>query len=168
MKTAIAEAAKSVAIVRSGNFSLGVNLLLGMVGQAARQLGPEDWDIEIFEAHHRRKVDAPSGTALMLGEAAAKARGADLAEVAERGRDGQDRRAAKAPSAFQSCAAAASSASTASASSPRTRSSPSPTRPATAACSPAAPWPRPSGSQASRPASTTCRTSWGSLFGPMD
>ena len=88
-EAAIAEAAKSVAIVRSGNFSLGVNLLLGMVSQAARQLGPQDWDIEIFEAHHRRKVDAPSGTALMLGEAAAKARGADLAEFAERGRDGQ-------------------------------------------------------------------------------
>ena len=88
-EAAIAESAARVAIVRSGNFSLGVNLLLGMVGQAARQLGPEDWDIEIFEAHHRRKVDAPSGTALMLGEAAAKARGADLTEVAERGRDGQ-------------------------------------------------------------------------------
>jgi 4-hydroxy-tetrahydrodipicolinate reductase len=74
--------------VRSGNFSLGVNLLLGLVDQMARRLGPEDWDIELFEAHHRRKVDAPSGTALMLGEAAARARGVDLAKVAERGRDG--------------------------------------------------------------------------------
>ena len=74
--------------MRSGNFSLGVNMLLGLVAQAARGLGPDDWDIEVFEAHHRRKVDAPSGTALMLGEAAARARGVELAEVAERGRDG--------------------------------------------------------------------------------
>jgi 4-hydroxy-tetrahydrodipicolinate reductase len=88
-ETAIAEAAARVAIVRSGNFSLGVNLLLGLVDQAARRLGPDDWDIEIFEAHHRRKVDAPSGTALMLGGAAAGARGGDLAQLAERGRDTQ-------------------------------------------------------------------------------
>jgi 4-hydroxy-tetrahydrodipicolinate reductase len=88
-EAAIAAAAERVAIVRSGNFSLGVNLLLGMVGQAARILGPEDWDIEVFEAHHRRKVDAPSGTALMLGEAAAKARGVGLEQLAERGRDTQ-------------------------------------------------------------------------------
>ena len=86
---AIAAAAGRVAIVRSGNFSLGVNLLRGLVGQVARRLGPEDWDIEIFEAHHRRKVDAPSGTALMLGRAAAKARGGALDQIAERGRDTQ-------------------------------------------------------------------------------
>ncbi|HEX4198366.1 MAG TPA: 4-hydroxy-tetrahydrodipicolinate reductase [Caulobacteraceae bacterium] len=86
-EAAIAAAAAHVAIVRSGNFSLGVNLLQGLVGQVARVLGPEDWDIEIFEAHHRRKVDAPSGTALMLGQAAAKARGGDLDRLAERGRD---------------------------------------------------------------------------------
>jgi len=85
---AIAAAAKHIAIVRSGSFSLGINLLLGLVDQVARRLGPEDWDIEVFEAHHRRKVDAPSGTALMLGGAAAKARGVDLAKIAERGRDG--------------------------------------------------------------------------------
>jgi 4-hydroxy-tetrahydrodipicolinate reductase len=88
-EAAIAEAAARVAIVRSGNFSLGVNLLLGLVGQAARILGPDDWDIEVFEAHHRRKVDAPSGTALMLGRAAAAARGHELEELAERGRDTQ-------------------------------------------------------------------------------
>ena len=85
----IAEAATHVAIVRSRNFSLGVNLLRGLVDQVARRLPADDWDIEVFEAHHRRKVDAPSGTALMLGEAAAHARGADLKQLAERGRDTQ-------------------------------------------------------------------------------
>jgi 4-hydroxy-tetrahydrodipicolinate reductase len=84
----IARAAERVAIVRSGNFSLGVNLLLGLVQQAARTLPPRDYDIEVFEAHHRRKADAPSGTALMLGEAAAKARYAELADVAVYGRNG--------------------------------------------------------------------------------
>ncbi len=76
----IDEAAKRIPIVRSGNYSLGVNMLLGLVAQAARAL-PADFDIEVFEAHHRRKVDAPSGTALMLGEAAARGRGVDLADV---------------------------------------------------------------------------------------
>jgi 4-hydroxy-tetrahydrodipicolinate reductase len=84
----IAEAAKRIAVVRSRNFSLGVNLLMGLVEQAARSLRAEDWDIEVFEAHHRRKVDAPSGTALMLGDAAARGRGVDLPAVSERGRDG--------------------------------------------------------------------------------
>jgi len=77
-----------IAVVRSGNFSLGVNLLLGLVEQAARTLRAADWDIEVFEAHHRRKVDAPSGTARMLGEAAARGRGISLAGASERGRDG--------------------------------------------------------------------------------
>ena len=76
-EAAIAEAAKTLAIVKSGNFSLGVNMLAALVEQAAKRLGPE-WDIEIVEAHHRRKVDAPSGTALLLGEAAAEARGTHL------------------------------------------------------------------------------------------
>lgn len=79
-KVGIAEHAKRIAVVCSGNFSLGVNLLAAMVEQAAAKLGPQ-WDIEILEAHHRRKVDAPSGTALMLGEAAAKGRGAALKDV---------------------------------------------------------------------------------------
>jgi 4-hydroxy-tetrahydrodipicolinate reductase len=87
-ETAIAEAATRIAVVRSGNFSLGVNLLLGLVEQAARTLRAADWDVEVFEAHHRRKVDAPSGTALMLGAAAAKGRGVSLVAVSERGRDG--------------------------------------------------------------------------------
>lgn len=84
----IRDAARSIAIVRSGNFSLGVNMLVGLVAQAAQALPRETWDIEIFEAHHRRKVDAPSGTALMLGEAAAQGRGVSLAFVERRGRDG--------------------------------------------------------------------------------
>ena len=85
---AIDAAAAKVAIVRAGNFSLGVNMLIGLVEQAARALPAEGFDIEVFEAHHGRKVDAPSGTALMLGEAAAKGRGVDLGKVAKRGRDG--------------------------------------------------------------------------------
>ena len=80
-------AAKQVAVVRAGNFSLGVNLLTGLVRQAARAL-LADYDIEILEAHHRRKVDAPSGTALMLGEAAAQGRGIELASVSQTVRDG--------------------------------------------------------------------------------
>ncbi|RWM31689.1 4-hydroxy-tetrahydrodipicolinate reductase [Mesorhizobium sp.] len=82
----IADAARKIAILRSGSYSLGLNMLTGLVEQAARALGAEDCDIEIFEAHHRFKVDAPSGTALMLGEAAARGRGLD--EVAMRVRDG--------------------------------------------------------------------------------
>jgi len=84
----VQSAAQRVAIVRSGNFSLGVNVLAGLVEQAARRLSPEDWDIEILESHHRRKIDAPSGTALLLGEAAARGRSADLAQAAVRARDG--------------------------------------------------------------------------------
>lgn len=77
----ILKAAETVAIVRSGNFSLGVNILIGLVEHAALRLDARDWDIEITEAHHRRKVDAPSGTALMLGEAAANGRNEDLEDV---------------------------------------------------------------------------------------
>lgn len=81
-------AAARIAIVRSGNFSLGVNMLLGLVERAARALPAADFDIEVFEAHHRRKVDAPSGTALMLGEAAARGRGRVLADVLQPARHG--------------------------------------------------------------------------------
>ena len=80
-------AARHAAIVRSGNMSLGVNLLAGLVRLAAEALG-EEFDIEIVEMHHRNKVDAPSGTALMLGEAAAEGRGIELKGNSERGRDG--------------------------------------------------------------------------------
>ncbi|MBZ9840877.1 4-hydroxy-tetrahydrodipicolinate reductase [Mesorhizobium sp. CA10] len=85
---AIADAAKKVAIMRSGSYSLGLNMLTGLAEQAARALAADDCDIEIFEAHHRMKVDAPSGTALMLGEAAARGRGVVLDDVARRARDG--------------------------------------------------------------------------------
>ncbi|WP_226698544.1 4-hydroxy-tetrahydrodipicolinate reductase [Qipengyuania flava] len=84
---AIDEAARAVAVLQTGNTSLGVTLLAHLVREAATRLGP-DWDVEIVEMHHRRKVDAPSGTALLLGEAAAAGRGIDLAAHAERGRDG--------------------------------------------------------------------------------
>lgn len=87
-EAALQAAAEKIAIVRAGNFSLGVNLMLGLVRQAARVLPIADYDVEILEAHHRRKVDAPSGTALMLGDAAAKGRGVELGAVAERVRDG--------------------------------------------------------------------------------
>ena len=80
-------AARNVAIMRSANMSLGVNLLLALTERAAKALGP-DYDIEVLEMHHKHKVDAPSGTALALGEAAAKGRGVKLASVAARGRDG--------------------------------------------------------------------------------
>lgn len=80
-------AAEKVAVLQTGNTSLGVTLLAHLVREAASRLG-EDWDIEIVETHHRRKVDAPSGTALLLGEAAAKGRGIRLAENSLRGRDG--------------------------------------------------------------------------------
>ncbi len=85
---ALGEAARHVPIVLSGNYSLGVNILTGLVRQAAERLSAADYDIEVFEAHHRRKVDAPSGTALMLGQAAATGRGQALSEVEVRARDG--------------------------------------------------------------------------------
>jgi 4-hydroxy-tetrahydrodipicolinate reductase len=83
----IAVAARDTVVVRSGNMSLGVNLLAALVERAARALGPA-WDAEIVEMHHKMKVDAPSGTALLLGEAVARGRGVDLAEHSARGRDG--------------------------------------------------------------------------------
>lgn len=83
--TRIAEAARNVAVLRAANTSLGVTLLIDLVERAADVLGPE-WDIEIVEMHHRLKADAPSGTALALGEAAARGRNAPL--EADRGRNG--------------------------------------------------------------------------------
>jgi len=84
---AIDRAAHAVPVLQTGNTSLGVTLLAHLVGEAAAKLGP-DWDIEILEMHHRLKVDAPSGTALLLGEAAAAGRGIPLTTNSERGRDG--------------------------------------------------------------------------------
>ena len=83
----IAAASRHAVIVRAGNMSLGVNLLVRLTQKVAAALD-EDWDIEIVEAHHRRKVDAPSGTALMLGAAAAEGRGVSLDDAKVSGRDG--------------------------------------------------------------------------------
>lgn len=84
----MAAAASRIAILRSGNFSIGLNLLTTVIAQMSAILPPDTWDIEITEAHHRRKVDAPSGTALMLGEAAAQGRAVSLDSVERRSRDG--------------------------------------------------------------------------------
>lgn len=84
---AIDAAARHAVIVRAGNMSLGVNLLTKLTEKVAAALD-DDFDIEIIEAHHNQKVDAPSGTALMLGEAAASGRGVTLSEVSDSGRDG--------------------------------------------------------------------------------
>jgi len=83
----IAAAARHARIVKSGNMSLGVNLLAALVRQVAASLG-EDFDIEVLEMHHKHKIDAPSGTALLLGKAAAQGRGIDLATRSVRSRDG--------------------------------------------------------------------------------
>ena len=87
-KQLLAEAGKDIPIVFAANFSIGVNLCLKLLDTAARVLGDEV-DIEIIEAHHRHKVDAPSGTALRMGEVVARALGRDLEEVAVYGREGQ-------------------------------------------------------------------------------
>jgi 4-hydroxy-tetrahydrodipicolinate reductase len=84
----IQAAARHATIVKSGNMSLGVNLLAVLVEQAAKALSASDFDIEVLEMHHRHKVDAPSGTALLLGEAAARGRQINLAEESVRVRDG--------------------------------------------------------------------------------
>ncbi|MBM3521327.1 MAG: 4-hydroxy-tetrahydrodipicolinate reductase [Alphaproteobacteria bacterium] len=84
---AIAEAARETAIVKAPNMSLAVNLLMALTERVAGALGPE-YDIEIFEIHHKHKIDAPSGTALGLGQAAARGRKIDLGENAVRARDG--------------------------------------------------------------------------------
>ncbi|RVI30843.1 4-hydroxy-tetrahydrodipicolinate reductase, partial [Sinorhizobium meliloti] len=84
----IRAAARHARVIKSGNMSLGVNLLGVLTEKAARALPAGGWDIEILEMHHKHKVDAPSGTALLLGEAAARGRGIDLADHSVRVRDG--------------------------------------------------------------------------------
>ena len=86
-EAALQEAARDIPIVYCANTSVGVTLLANLVREVARQLD-ENWDIEIVETHHNRKVDAPSGTALALGKAAAAGRGVDLEAVRDSGRDG--------------------------------------------------------------------------------
>jgi 4-hydroxy-tetrahydrodipicolinate reductase len=84
---AVEDASKRTVVVQAANFSIGVNLLLGLTKKLGATLGP-DYDIDILEMHHRHKVDAPSGTALALGRAAAAGRGVDLDKVSQRSRDG--------------------------------------------------------------------------------
>ena len=84
----LADAAQAIPVLQTGNTSLGVTLMEHLVREAASRLGP-DWDIEILEMHHRTKVDAPSGTAKLLGEAAAEARGVALSDAMDSGRHGQ-------------------------------------------------------------------------------
>ncbi|WP_324749737.1 4-hydroxy-tetrahydrodipicolinate reductase [Sphingomonas sp. LY54] len=84
-------AAGKIAVLQAANTSLGVNLLAHLVRETAAKLG-SDWDIEVVEMHHRHKVDAPSGTGLLLGAAAAEGRGVDLAAMSDRGRDGMGAR----------------------------------------------------------------------------
>ncbi|UAB78187.1 4-hydroxy-tetrahydrodipicolinate reductase [Erythrobacter sp. SCSIO 43205] len=86
--SAIDEAARDIPILQTGNTSLGITLLSALVKQAAERLG-DDWDIEVLEMHHRMKVDAPSGTAKLLGEAAAEGRGVALDDKMDSGRHGQ-------------------------------------------------------------------------------
>lgn len=86
-EAALAALAQVAPIVVAANFSLGVNLLLGLVQQAARALGTE-WDAEVVETHHRAKRDAPSGTALMIARAIAAGHGADYDQVKRHTRDG--------------------------------------------------------------------------------
>ena len=83
----IDNAARDIAVLQTGNTSMGVTMLAALIEDAASRLG-SDWDIEIVEMHHRHKVDAPSGTALLLGQAAARGRGIDLSSNSARGRDG--------------------------------------------------------------------------------
>jgi 4-hydroxy-tetrahydrodipicolinate reductase len=85
----LAHTSVTSAVIISANFSVGVNLLLGLVDAAARVLGPERYDVEIVEAHHKLKADAPSGTALAIGHAVANGRGVSLESLRKDGRTGQ-------------------------------------------------------------------------------
>ena len=96
----IAEAAKETAIVKSGNFSMGVNLIAALTKRVAKTLD-QAFDIEIFEMHHNKKIDAPSGTALMFGRAAAEGRGIDLARIRSGAATARPARASPATSALR-------------------------------------------------------------------
>lgn len=88
-EASLQEAARATPIVYSANMSVGVNMLMALVEQTAQSLSAADWDIEIFESHHKHKMDAPSGTALALGKSAAKGRAMPLGKIAEYTRHGQ-------------------------------------------------------------------------------
>jgi 4-hydroxy-tetrahydrodipicolinate reductase len=87
-EAAVARAAQQAPIVYAANFAPGVNLLFALVERMAKAFGPEDYDIEIVETHHRQKIDSPSGTAIALGRAAARGRGVDFEAAKQSGRDG--------------------------------------------------------------------------------
>lgn len=159
----IALAARHARIVKSGNMSLGVNLLSVLAEQAARALDPDDWDIEILEMHHKHKVDAPSGTALLFGEAAAKG----AASILPRNRSGCATAipapAKRARSALRRCAAAPSSANIPCFLPEKAKSSPCRTVRPTARSSPAAPSGRRSGRATRSRVSIPCSTCSGFL-----
>lgn len=100
LQDCLEEAARAIPVCQAANFSLGVNLLIRLASQAAGILG-EDYDIEILEAHHRRKLDAPSGTALWLGEAVAEARGLTLDQAAVHDRSQRRHRRERSEIGFQ-------------------------------------------------------------------
>ena len=151
-------AARHATIIKAGNMSLGVNLLTALTRKVAAALDA-DFDIEILEMHHRHKVDAPSGTALMLGKAAAEGRGVKLDETpACACATVTPASASAATSASRPCAAAAWSASTRCCSRPTARSSSCATSPPIAASSPAAPSRPPCGAAAKARACSTCST----------
>ncbi len=163
---AIAAAARHARIVRSGNFSLGVNLLAALTRQAARALGP-DFDIEILEMHHRMKVDAPSGTALLLGRAAAEGRGLDFEKARARPRDGETgARKTRRDRLCLACAAARWRATTRSSSRAKKSASCSPTSPRTAPSSRAGRCARLSGRKTRSPGFIPWPTCSGSAHDP--
>ena len=162
---AIAAAAKTTAIVQAANMSVGVNVLFALTEKLAATLG-DDYDIEIVEMHHRHKVDSPSGTALALGEAAAKGRGVKLDRRGAHVRaTARWARAPRAKSASPHCAAAMWSAITRSSSPPTANASSSRTKPHRVKYSPKARCVPPCGPRAARPASIPCATCW--ISGPM-
>ena len=157
---AIDRAARKVAVLQSANMSLGVNLLAHLVRETAARLG-DDWDVEIVEMHHRHKVDAPSGTALLLGAAAAEGRGVALDQASDRGRDGMTGAARARP--YRLCLAArriGGRRPSGRSSPPRASGSSSATAPKAARSSPAARSGRRSGWRTSRTAATTWPTCW--------
>jgi dihydrodipicolinate reductase len=160
---AIAEAAKVIPIVRAGNFSLGINMLLGLVSRPLRALPADAYDIEVFEAPPSPQGRCPFRRRLMLGEAAAPRPGVKLAQVERRARDGITGARVAGEIGF-SVLRGRRHRGRAQRHLRRRGRDPHPfsTPPATAACSPEAPSPPPLGRRSASGANTTCRTCWGS------
>ena len=156
-KEKIAAIAKTTPIVLTPNMSMGVNVMLKLVADAARMLG-QACHVEIVETHHRAKRDAPSGTALRLGEAVAEATGRDLAQVARYDRHGDIGPRTRRKSGCRPCAAVTCSAITPCSFSARATASKSPTAPPRATPSPVARFALPCGWWANRPDFSTCAT----------